>query len=46
MCALAGVDPCGVINASPEARELLIEAAQQAHKLMEEANKKARTRRG
>jgi hypothetical protein len=41
MCALAGVDPVGVINAGPEDRDVLVEAAIMAHKLMEEANKKA-----
>jgi hypothetical protein len=40
MCALAGVDPAHVINAGPTDRELLIEVAQMAHKLMDEANKK------
>jgi hypothetical protein len=31
----------GVINAGPTDRELLVEVAQAAHKLMEEANRKA-----
>lgn len=41
MCALAGVDPYGVINAGPSERELLIEVAMTAHKLTDEANKRA-----
>lgn len=40
MCALAGIDPYGVINAGPSDRELLIEAAAAAHKIMADANKK------
>jgi hypothetical protein len=35
------VDPVGVINAGPVDRELLVEAAAMAHKLMEDATKKA-----
>jgi hypothetical protein len=46
MCALAGIDPNGVINAGPEDRELLIEVAEQAHKLMKDANKKQGSSRG
>jgi hypothetical protein len=41
MCALAGVDPCGVINAGPVDRELLIEVAAMVHKLTDEANRRA-----
>jgi hypothetical protein len=40
MCALAGVDPWGVINAGPVDRELLLEVAAAAHKIMADANKK------
>lgn len=40
MCALAGVDPAHVINAGPVDRELLVEVAQAAHKLMADAQKK------
>jgi len=40
MCALAGVDPYGVINSDEQSRELLIEVAEMAHKLVEEASKK------
>lgn len=41
MCALAGVDPEGVINAGPEDRSILLDVAKEAHKLMEDANKRA-----
>lgn len=44
MCALAGIDPIGVINASPAERDLLIDAASMAHKLVDDANKKANRR--
>lgn len=40
MCALAGIDPHFVVNADEDERSLLLEVADQAHKLMNEANKK------
>ena len=41
MCALIGIDPAHVINAGQVDRDLLLEVAATAHKLMEDANKKA-----
>lgn len=40
-CALAGVDPVGVINAGPAERDLLLSVAAEVHRLNNEAQKKA-----
>lgn len=39
-CALAGVDPVGVINAGPDERDLLLLVVAEVHRLNNEANKK------
>jgi hypothetical protein len=40
MCTLAGIDPHHVVNADEDERELLIEVANQVHKLRADANKR------
>jgi hypothetical protein len=40
MCTLAGIDPHHVMNAGEEERELLVEVANQVHKMMNDANRK------
>lgn len=42
MCALADIDPVGVMHAAPAERDLLLLVAAEVHKMNADAQKKAK----